>query len=131
MKVLALCTYPVEAAATRYRVGQFVAPLSGRGIDVTLRLLLDSHSFASLYQRAKPPRIIVALTGPIWQRVWDVCRARHFDVVFVQREAMLTFPYLESIFPVLCELAERLFDVRRVGGPRYARLYEEVLARSN
>ncbi len=25
------------------------------------------------------------------------------------------------------EVAERLFDVRRVGGPRYARLYENVL----
>ena len=29
------------------------------------------------------------------------------------------------------EVAERLFDVQRVGGRRYARLYQEVLARSN
>ena len=92
MKVLALCTYPVEAAATRYRVAQFVAPLNERDIEVTLRPLLDSNSFASLYQRAKLARIVVALTGATLQRVADVCRARRFDVVFVQREAILFGP---------------------------------------
>src|SRR5438132_5281097 len=92
MKVLALCTYPVEAAATRYRVAQFVAPLNERDIEVTLRPLLDSNSFASLYQRAKLPHIVIALTGATLQRASDVCRARHFDVVFVQREAILFGP---------------------------------------
>ncbi len=56
MNVLALASYPVEAAATRYRVAQFVAPLAARGIDVTLRPLLDGPTFAALYRRAELPR---------------------------------------------------------------------------
>ncbi len=92
MKVLALCTYPVEAAATRYRVAQFIAPLKARGIDVTLRPLLDRRTFGSLYKRAELPRTALALAGAMQRRAADVLRARRFDVVLVQREALLFGP---------------------------------------
>ena len=36
-RVLALCTYPQEAAATRYRLLQFVDPLRRRGIELDVR----------------------------------------------------------------------------------------------
>ncbi|HEX8070875.1 MAG TPA: glycosyltransferase [Pyrinomonadaceae bacterium] len=92
MKVLALATYPVEAAATRYRVAQFVAPLRAQGIDLTLKPLLDARTFASLYRRAAAPRNALALAGATLRRATDVLRARRYDVVFVQREALLFGP---------------------------------------
>ena len=50
MKVLGLASYPVESAATRFRLEQFVGPLRERGIDLTLSSFLDSGQFRSLYE---------------------------------------------------------------------------------
>src|SRR5919204_435614 len=94
MKVLALASYPIEAAATRYRVAQFIAPLRERGIEVTLRPLLDGRAFASLYQRAALPRNALALAAAGVRRLEDVWRARRFDAVLVQREALMLGPPL-------------------------------------
>src|ERR1041384_647704 len=94
MNVLALCSYPIEAAATRYRVAQFIAPLKARGIEVPLRPLLDGRTFASLYRRAEWPRTVAALTAAALRRVADVWHARKFDAVFVQREALMIGPPL-------------------------------------
>ena len=63
MKVLALCTYPVEAAATRYRVAQFIEPLKQRGIELTLRPLLDARAFGTLYNRTERPRTALAIAA--------------------------------------------------------------------
>ena len=41
MYVLALSSYPVEAAATRYRLVQYVAALAMRGITLEIRPFLD------------------------------------------------------------------------------------------
>ncbi|MEP6922644.1 MAG: glycosyltransferase family 4 protein [bacterium] len=92
MRVIALCTYPVEAAATRYRVAQFVTPLKARGVDVTLRPLLDSRTFASLYQRVELPRTALGLFGATVRRLEDILRTRSFDAVLIQREALLLGP---------------------------------------
>ena len=94
MNVLALASYPVEAAATRYRVAQYIAPLKERGINVTLRPLLDARTFAGLYRRAELPRTALALAGATLSRLEDVWNARHYDVLFVQREALLFGPPL-------------------------------------
>ncbi len=94
MNVLALATYPVEAAATRYRLAQFVAPLAERGIEMEVRPFLDSSLFASLYRRAEMWRTGVRLLDAWWRRFGDVWRARDFDVLLVQREAMLFGPPL-------------------------------------
>jgi glycosyltransferase involved in cell wall biosynthesis len=94
MKVLALYTYPIEAAATRYRVAQFIVPLRERGIEVTARPLLDARTFGSLYKRDELPRTVLALAGATLRRLEDVWNARHYDVLFVQREALLFGPPL-------------------------------------
>ncbi len=94
MKVLALCTYPVEAAATRYRVAQFIEPLTQRGIELTLRPLLNAQEFSRLYRREYWPRTALALVRGALSRVADVWRAGRFDALFIQREAMLFGPPL-------------------------------------
>ena len=40
MNVLAFASYPVEAAATRYRLHQFISPLAERGISLTIKPFL-------------------------------------------------------------------------------------------
>ncbi|HZE63513.1 MAG TPA: glycosyltransferase family 4 protein [Pyrinomonadaceae bacterium] len=92
MKVLAFASYPVEAAATRYRLQQFVGPLSQRGITLTIKPFLDSKGFNSLYQRRALARTGLGLLKAGALRLSDVYRARQADVVLIQREAMIFGP---------------------------------------
>ena len=43
---MAVASYPVEAAATRYRLQLYVAPLAARGITVTIHPFFDREAFA-------------------------------------------------------------------------------------
>ena len=92
MKVLAFASYPVEAAATRYRLQQFVGPLSDRGISLTIKPFLDSKGFKSLYQRRDLARTGLRLLRAGTLRLSDVYRARQADVILIQREAMIFGP---------------------------------------
>ena len=102
MNVLALSSYPVEAAATRYRLVQYVAALAVRGITLEIRPFLDSKLFASLYRRGELARTSLGLLRAGIRRLGDVFAARNVDVVFVQREAMIFGP------PLIEWLAKRL-----------------------
>jgi glycosyltransferase involved in cell wall biosynthesis len=92
MKVLALASYPVEAAATRYRLEQFIVPLAERGITLEIRPFLNSSQFASLYRREGLARKALGLVRSAVRRFGDVGRSRGVDVVLVQREAMMFGP---------------------------------------
>jgi len=92
MKVLALASYPVEAAATRYRLEQFVRPLAERGIQLTIHPFLDSRLFSRLYRREAIVSTGVGLISSAVKRLRDVWAANQADVVFVQREAMMFGP---------------------------------------
>jgi glycosyltransferase involved in cell wall biosynthesis len=92
IRVLALASYPVEAASSRYRIVQFIEALAARGIDVTFSPFLDASLFAALYEPGKLlprlPRIAVRMS----RRLGALAGALVADVVFVQREAMLFGP---------------------------------------
>lgn len=94
MRVLALSSYPIEAAATRYRLAQFVAPLAERGITLDLRPFLSSQLFASLYRRTEIAGTAFGLMQSALRRFADVYAARDADVMLVQREAMMFGPPL-------------------------------------
>lgn len=103
LRVLALASYPEEAASSRYRIVQYIEPLAARGIDVTFSPFLDARLFAVLY---KPGRLIgrlPALALRTLARIGAVIGAWRADVVFVQREAMLFGP------PLIEWIATRLF----------------------
>jgi glycosyltransferase involved in cell wall biosynthesis len=102
MKVLALASYPREAACTRYRVEQFVQPLAERGITMTVRPFMDSDLFDSLYKQRSGLRIGAGLAAAGVLRMRDVLSATSADIIFVQREAMLLGP------PVIEWLANRV-----------------------
>lgn len=94
IRVLALASYPIESASTRYRVRQFIEPLARRGIDMTLSPFLDAALFADLYSPGRllrhAPRLLLATL----RRLGAIVRAARADVVLVQREAMLFGPPL-------------------------------------
>lgn len=94
MKVLALAPHPVEAASTRYRLEQFRAPLAERGIQLKIRPFLNSHLFTSLYKGGRKLRTGVSMMSSAVKRLGDVAAAPGYDVLLVQREAMMFGPPL-------------------------------------
>lgn len=127
MHVLALASYPVEAAATRYRLEQFVGPLAERGIVLNVRPFLDSKLFASLYRRGQMPRTALGLVHSALRRLTDVAAARKADVVLVQREAMMFGPPLVEWLTTRlgsCPMVLDLDDATYVSytSPTYGRL---------
>jgi glycosyltransferase involved in cell wall biosynthesis len=92
MKVLAFASHPVQAAATRYRLYQFVDALAERGITLSIRPLFDAKLYASLYRREALLRTTAGLMGASLLRFKDVLAARDADVVLIQREAMIFGP---------------------------------------
>jgi glycosyltransferase involved in cell wall biosynthesis len=127
MKVLGLATYPVEAAATRFRMIQFIEPLAEHGIELSVYPFLDSRLYGSLYNRSEWPRTSVGLALASVRRVRELWRARKADVLFVQREAMMFGP---PIFEWLgtnlhhCPMVLDLDDATYVSykSPTYGRL---------
>ena len=94
MKVLALASYPTEAAATRYRLAQFVAPLAERGIELTIHPFLDAKLFDRLYKPRARLRTVGGLLKSAVLRLKELPAARNADVVLIQREAMIFGPPL-------------------------------------
>ena len=94
IRVLALASYPVEAASSRYRIVQFIEPLAARGIDVTFSPFLDRALFASLYEPRKLLPRLPRVAYRTARRLGSLIAAARADVVFVQREAMLFGPPL-------------------------------------
>ena len=58
MRVLALASYPVESAATRFRIDQLRPALAQRSIHVDLVPFLDAAAYGALYDRRRVPTVI-------------------------------------------------------------------------
>ncbi len=127
MRVLGLATYPVEAAATRFRMIQFIEPLAAEGVELSVYPFLDSRLYGSLYNRSQWPRTSVGLALASLRRVRELWRARKADVLFVQREAMMFGPPLVEWLTVNlhhCPMVLDLDDATYVSykSPTYGRL---------
>ena len=94
LRVLALASYPIESASSRYRITQFIEPLAARGVDVTFSPFLDSSLFADLYEPRRLLQRLPRLALATLRRLGAIVRAARADIVFVQREAMLFGPPL-------------------------------------
>ncbi len=92
IRVLGLSSYPVEAAATRFRLAQFVEPLSQLGIELNLSPFLQRDQFLGMYRPGGALRKLPGLTRPLLDRFGLIAGARKFDLIFVQREAMFFGP---------------------------------------
>lgn len=92
MRVLGLCSYPVEAASTRFRMAQFIRPLREEGIELTVSPFLDSRRFRELYTNQGLLRTAFGMSEPVLRRIAGTIDVRKYDSIFVQREAMLFGP---------------------------------------
>ncbi len=73
ISVLGLCSYPVEAAATRYRLIQFVEPLAEKGINLTVSPFLDSRKFADFYAPGRLFQKSFGMCQPFFHITCAVC----------------------------------------------------------
>lgn len=101
VRVFALPALPEYAAATRYRMLQYVPLLAELGIDVDVRPFLTNRAFAGLYDRTRALRTALGVAAGTGRRVADAVRLGSYDLVWVQRESALIGP------PVLEWLAHR------------------------
>lgn len=127
MEVLGICSYPLEAASTRYRLIQFVEPLAREGINLTISPLFDKDQFAMLYRRGHNLRKGLRLLNSARKRLFDALKARKFDAIIVQREAMIVGPPMfEWLYKTIgkCPLILDLDDATYLSyvSPTYGRL---------
>jgi glycosyltransferase involved in cell wall biosynthesis len=92
LKVLAVCAFPHEAAATRFRLSQYVEPLKERNIELTISPFLRSAQFQKLYESGGSIEKAFSLMRSVLRRVAELPTLRKYDLVLVQREAMLFGP---------------------------------------
>ncbi len=92
MRVLGLSSYPIEAAATRFRMAQFVEPLRQHGIELTIAPFLDRRQFQAFYRGGSVAGKALGLVAPFVKRAGGLLHSRQYDLLFVQREAMFFGP---------------------------------------
>ncbi|MBK7803602.1 MAG: glycosyltransferase family 4 protein [Chloracidobacterium sp.] len=92
MQVIAICSYPTESAATRFRLVQFVEPLGERGIKLTIAPFFDSKQFGAMYSAGGSTGRAISVVRSVVKRVGLLFSMRKFDVMVVQREAMFFGP---------------------------------------
>jgi glycosyltransferase involved in cell wall biosynthesis len=92
LRVLAVATYPLLAAATRYRLLQYVPLLAEEGVQVDVRTFLSDRVFTGLYDRRRILQTIGGVVAGVGRRISDAFHLGHYDLIFVQREAALIGP---------------------------------------
>jgi len=97
VRVLALPALPEFAAATRYRILQYVPLLAELGIHADVRPFLSNRTFAGLYDRAQALRTAVGVIAGMGRRVIDVARLGSYDVVWYSSGALCAVAALMSL----------------------------------
>lgn len=92
MKVLGLCSYPLEAAATRFRLEQYVGELEPYGIELDIRSFLDTEQFVEFYSSGNSATKAFSLLRSVCKRIMLLFLVRKYDLIIVQREAMIFGP---------------------------------------
>jgi glycosyltransferase involved in cell wall biosynthesis len=92
MRVLALSSYPIEAASTRFRIAQFIEPLGEMGTQLELSSFLNSEQFGKFYAPGSSAVKAAGMIRPLLKRIAETMSARRYDAIFLQREAMFFGP---------------------------------------
>ncbi|RYE90599.1 MAG: hypothetical protein EOO75_09950, partial [Myxococcales bacterium] len=91
-RLLMLCAYPPDAAATRFRVCGYVDALRAAGIEPDVRPFISDAYFAEMYRPRHLARKAAELLGFGLAKLPLLRDAGRYDAVFVQREAALVGP---------------------------------------
>jgi predicted glycoside hydrolase/deacetylase ChbG (UPF0249 family) len=90
MKVLFIVPYPTEGASNRVRIEQYLKYLDENKIQYRLRPFVSHNFYQILYQKGHTLKKVFHFLASTLNRLLDIFRARHYDVVFIHREA---FPF--------------------------------------
>lgn len=106
MRLLILPRYDALGASSRLRMMQYVPALQDAGIDVEVSPLLDDAYVRDLYAGSVS---VPAVARSYWQRLRRVQAMKHFDVVWLEKEA---WPWLPSWLelPLLRNAAKLVVD---------------------
>lgn len=87
-KVLILCAHrPGRSPSQRYRFEQFLPFLETQGFTFTWSNLLNEKEDVLFYSSGKLPAKCFILLKCTYIRFKDVLRYKHYDIIFIQREA--------------------------------------------
>ena len=127
MKVLTVSSYPIESAATRFRITQFVGLLNDQDVKMEIDPFLDSEGFKGLYSSRSAVSKLTSLATGVVSRSMLTLKVSEYDLLLVQREAMPIgpgfFEWAYSKFgrlPMVLDLDDATY-VRYVS-PTYGRL---------
>lgn len=88
VKVLALSPIPEEGAGCRFRVSQYIPFLRQSGFEVTVSPFYSRDYFSVVYRPGNYLRKAVGFIGLTWRRLRELLAIRHYDLVFLYREAI-------------------------------------------
>lgn len=93
LRILVLTRYDQLGASSRVRFLQFLAPLSAHEMSFTVQPFLDNEYVRRLYggERPKVGNIVASYV----RRFWTLCRAKRFDLIWMEKEAL---PWLPAAF---------------------------------
>jgi hypothetical protein len=124
LSVLALTRYPRQGASSRLRFLAFLPGLAASGIDVTVSPFFDERYLPALYagRRPSPWRLFASYA----RRLGVLLGARHFDAVWIEKEALPWLPLavegaLLGDVPYVVDFDDAWFLRYRMHGKRLAR----------
>ena len=111
LRLLMLCAYPAGAAATRFRVCEYLDALRDGGIEPDVRPFISEDYFAGMYRPTRVARKAAALGGFALAKLPLLLAAGRYDAVFIQREAALVGPPLLERFLVQRRRLPLIYDL--------------------
>lgn len=126
MRVLAVSSYPVEAAATRFRVHQFAKLLLKVDIDLHLTPFFSSSQFSTLYRSGSMGKKLIGTVGSVANRLVHVVESSAYDLLLTQREAM---PFGPGVFERLFQIIGRMPMVLDLDDATYVRYVSPTYGR--
>ena len=111
LRALFVAPYPHEAASTRFRATQYFPYLEDHGVSCTVASLLSSRDFATFYKPGGRIRKAARLFAGAAAQSLRALSASRFDVVFVQRGALLFGPPLLEWLMARSSRTPLVFDI--------------------
>jgi glycosyltransferase involved in cell wall biosynthesis len=97
MRLLCITPYPHSSADTRYRIEQYLPGLKKAGIQADVRPFMSEKLFTIYAERGRFLTKFREIAGAMDRRLWDVIKAKQYDLIFLHKEAfMFGPPWLEK-----------------------------------
>jgi len=136
MKILFLTRFDQQGASSRMRAIQYLPWFEAAAIEYIVSPLFDDLMLLQKYRRGGYRSL--DLLSAYWRRIYALMRARRFDLVWIEKEALPWFPvWLERLLlcgkPYVLDFDDAIFHnydlhhsawVRRIYGQRIDRLME-------